>query len=208
MKSFDIKKAHPALYAPKSCDDFHEVLVPELLFLQILGHGDPNTSPAYLEAVQSLYTLSYAIRAVAKKDLGRVHTVGPLEGLWSAEDPRVFAARKKSAWDWTMLISQPDWITPEIAEHARSTAMQKKNAPGALEHVHLAPYAEGTCVQILHVGSYDDEAPTIARLHEEYLPAHGLTFSGRHHEIYLSDPRRVEPAKLRTILRQPVTLIH
>lgn len=207
MQSFDIKKAHAALYAPKSLDDFHEVVVPELLFLQIDGHGDPNTSSAYLAAVQSLYTLSYAIRAVAKKDLGRVHTVGPLEGLWSAEDPRVFAAREKSAWDWTMLIAQPDWITPEITKHARLTAMKKKSAPGALEQVRLAPYGEGTCVQILHVGSYDDEAPTLARLHEEYLPSHGLTFSGRHHEIYLSDPRRVEPAKLRTILRQPVTPI-
>lgn len=205
MDTFDIKKTYPSLYAPKPRDDFHRVEVPELLFLQVDGHGDPNTTPAYIDAVQALYTLSYAIRAVAKHDLGRVHTVGPLEGLWSAEDPRVFAAGKKSAWDWTMLISQPSWITPAIVDQARSTVMKKKGAPTGLDGVRLAPYAEGTSVQILHVGSYDDEAPTLARLHDEYLPAHGLTFSGRHHEIYLSDPRRTEPAKLRTILRQPVT---
>ncbi len=206
MENYDIKKNHPSLYAPGP-GGFHVVEVPELWFLQIDGHGDPNDAPAYVEAVQALYSLSYAIRAVAKHELGRVHTVGPLEGLWSAEDPRVFAARKKSAWDWTMLISQPDWIAPDIVDQATTKAMKKRKAPSALDRIRFAPYAEGTSVQILYVGSYDDEAPVLARLHDEYLPAHGLTFSGRHHEIYLSDPRRTEPAKLRTILRQPVTLI-
>jgi len=207
VDTFDIKKTYPSLYAPRAADDFHIVEVPELLFLQVDGHGDPNTTPAYIDAVQVLYTLSYAIRAVAKHDLRRVHTVGPLEGLWSAEDPRVFAAREKSAWDWTMLISQPTWITPDIFDQAMSTSTKKRKAPTALDRVRLALYAEGISVQILHVGPYDDEAPVLARLHDEYLPAHGLTFSGRHHEVYLSDPRRTEPAKLRTILRQPVTHI-
>jgi hypothetical protein len=95
-----------------------------------------------------------------------------------------------------MMISQPAWITPDVIE----AAMRKKPVDG----VRFAPYAEGTSVQILHVGSYDDEAPVLAELHREYLPRHGLTFNGRHHEIYLSDPRRTAPAKLRTILRQPV----
>jgi len=196
VPSYDIKKALPALYAPKH-GGFHVVDVPEITFLMVDGHGDPNTSPAYTEAVTALYTLSYAVRAIAKTDLGRVHTVGPLEGLWSADDPAVFVTREKSAWDWTMMISQPAWITPDVVE----AAMRRKKA---VDGVRFASYAEGRSVQVLHVGSYDDEAPVLAALHREYLPEHGLTFNGRHHEIYLSDPRRTAPEKLRTILRQPV----
>jgi hypothetical protein len=197
VPSYDIKKALPALYAPKP-GGWHVVDVPELAFLMIDGHGDPNTSSAYTDAVTALYTLSYTVRAIAKAELGRVHTVGPLEGLWSADDPAVFAAREKSAWDWTMMISQPAWITAELVE----AAMRKKKE--AVDGVRFASYAEGTSVQILHVGSYDDEGPVLADLHREYLPEHGLTFNGRHHEVYLSDPRRTAPEKLRTILRQPV----
>ena len=196
MPSHDIKKALPALYAPKR-GGFHVVDVPEIAFLMVDGHGDPNTSPAYTEAVTALYTLSYTVRAIVKTDLGRVHTVGPLEGLWSADDPAVFVTREKSAWDWTMMISQPAWITPDVVEAAK----RKKKA---VDGVRFASYAEGRSVQVLHVGSYDDEAPVLAALHREYLPEHGLTFNGRHHEIYLSDPRRTAPEKLRTILRQPV----
>lgn len=169
------------------------------------GHGDPNVSPAYAQAVEALFSLSYAVRATTKSDLGQVHTVGPLEGLWSAEDPRAFVAGDKSAWDWTMMVSQPTWITPEIIETAMKKAEEKSIA--ALERVRFEPYAEGVSVQILHIGPYDSEAPVLARLHDEYLPEHGLTFDGKHHEVYLSDPRRTEPAKLRTILRQPVTLV-
>ena len=196
MPSYDIKKALPALYAPKP-GGWHVVDVPEIAFLMVDGHGDPNTSPAYTEAVTALYTLSYTVRAIAKSDLGRVHTVGPLEGLWSADDPAAFVTREKSAWDWTMMISQPAWITPDIVE----AAMRKNKA---VDGVRFTSYAEGRSVQVLHVGSYDDEAPVLAALHREYLPEHGLTFNGRHHEIYLSDPRRTAPEKLRTILRQPV----
>lgn len=201
MDSYDVKKALPALYAPKP-GDFHVVDVPELSFLMVDGHGDPNVSPAYTEAVEALYSLSYSVRAAAKAELGRVHTVGPLEGLWSADDPRVFTGGDKGAWDWTMMISQPAWITLETVAKAMEGA--RKKALPALDRVRFEPYDEGRSVQILHRGSYDSEAPVLARLHEEYLPAHGLTWGGRHHEIYLSDPRRVEPAKLRTILRQPV----
>ena len=201
MDSYDIKKALPALYAPEP-GDFHVVEVPELSFLMIDGHGDPNGSPAYAEAVEALFSLSYAVRAVAKSELGRVHTVGPLEGLWSAEDPRAFVAGDKSSWDWTMMICQPSWITPDVIGAATRKAAEKPRA--GLVRVRFAPYTEGTSVQILHIGSYDSEAPVLARLHGEYLPEHGLTFNGRHHEVYLSDARRTDPAKLRTILRQPV----
>ncbi|MDO5736753.1 MAG: GyrI-like domain-containing protein, partial [Propionibacteriaceae bacterium] len=201
MDSYDIKKAYPTLYAPKP-REWHVVEVPELLFLMVDGHGDPNTCSAYTDAVQALYSLSYAVRAIVKQELGRVHTVGPLEGLWSAEDPAAFRTRDKSAWDWTMMISQPAWVTDDIVR--TSLEMPRKKDLPALEHVRLEPYTEGMSVQILHVGSYHDEAPALARLHDDYMPSHGLAFNGRHHEVYLSDPRRTVPAKLRTVLRQPV----
>ncbi len=202
MDNYDIKKARKALYAP-TAKDFTLVDVPPITFVIVDGHGDPNTVPTYLEAVQALFTVSYAVRALAKKTLGRVHTVAPLEGLWSAADYGDFTARKKDAWDWTMMIAQPDWITLEMFDEAAATTRAKGLA--ALDLVRLEEYAEGLSAQILHVGSYDDEAPTLARLHGEFLPRRGLVPTRRHHEIYLSDPRRVEPVRLKTVLRQPVS---
>jgi len=201
MQSYDVKRARKELYAPRP-GGFVLVDVPELTFLMVDGHGDPNTSESCREAVEGLYTASYAVRAVAKAELGRVHTVAPLEGLWSAEDMSVFRTREKSAWDWTMMIAQPDWITPEIADRALERARPKR--PEAIERVRFERYAEGRSVQVLHIGSYDDEGPVLARLHDVFLPESGLVPTKRHHEIYLSDPRKTEPARLRTILRQPV----
>jgi len=202
VQAYDVKKALPELYAPKP-GDFQVVDVPEMAFLMIDGHGDPNTAASYREAIEALYTASYAVRAVAKARLETAHTVGPLEGLWSADDPAAFRARDKGAWDWTMMIHQPEWITAEMVDEALAAA-QKKKGPPALPLVRFERYDEGRSVQILHVGSYDDEAPTLERLHREHMPAHGLDFNGRHHEIYLSDARKTEPARLRTVLRQPV----
>ena len=203
MATHDVKKERKELYSGRA-GELVEVEVPEMQFLMVDGHGDPNTAPEYAEAVEALYTASYGVRALAKKELGRVHTVAPLEGLWSAEDMETFRTRDKGAWDWTMMIVQPDCITAELAERAVATARRKKGLL-ALDRIRFETFTEGRCVQVLHVGAYDDEGPTIARLHDEYLPAHGLAPRGRHHEIYLSDPRKVEPEKLRTILRQPVT---
>lgn len=202
MQTYDLKKERKDLYAPKP-GNFEIIDVPEMTFLLIDGHGDPNTSSAYGEAVEALYAASYAVRAVAKARLGRVHTVAPLEGLWSAEDPEVFRTRDKSAWDWTMMIAQPDWITADMIDEALA-AVQKKRLP-ALGRIRCERYAEGRSVQVLHLGSYDDEGPTLGRLHDEFLPDNGLVPTGPHHEIYLSDARKTEPAKLKTILRQPVT---
>jgi hypothetical protein len=202
VQAYDVKKERSDLYAPGRA--FAVVDVPEMAFLMVDGHGDPNTAPAYRSAVEALYTASYAVRATARAALDRVHVVAPLEGLWTAADLAVFSTRDKSAWDWTMMIAQPDWLSPALIEEALTTARRKKGAPAALELLRFERYAEGRSVQILHVGSYDDEGPTLARLHEEYLPAHGLAPTGRHHEIYLSDPRRTEPARRRTVLRQPV----
>lgn len=201
MQTYDVKKERRQLYAPRP-GGFELVDVPEMWFLMVDGHGDPNTSAAYRQAVEALYATSYAVRAI-EKQRGRVHTVAPLEGLWSAEDLAVFRTRDKGAWDWTMMIAQPDWTTPATVEQALAAAEAKRSP--ALGLVRFERYPEGRSAQILHIGSYDDEGPVLERLHDEFLPANGLAPTGRHHEIYLSDPRRTEPATLRTILRQPVT---
>ncbi|WP_116205765.1 GyrI-like domain-containing protein [Amycolatopsis circi] len=202
MEKYDVKKARRALYSPPS-KDFTVVDVPALQYLAADGHGDPNTAPEYSNAVEALYGIAYAVKFASKKTLGRDFVVGPLEGLWRADDPSVFLTRDKEKWDWTMLISQPDWITEEMVRETAESVAKKKDNP-ALAGVQLRTLAEGTSVQILHLGSYDDETPTLNRLHHEYLPEHDLTFNGDHHEIYLSDPRRTAPEKLKTVLRQPV----
>ena len=197
MEKLDFK-ADP-LYKPGR--EFEVVEVPTFEFLMVDGHGDPNTAREYAEAVEALYALSYAAKFASKRE-GRDYVVGPLEGLWWGEGE--FAALSKSEWSWTMMIRQPDWLTDEIRDASRSAAA-KKNLP-ALEHVRHAPLAEGTALQVMHLGPYDDEAPTIARMHE-WIAANGYRETTAHHEIYLGDPRRTEPAKLKTILRQPMALL-
>lgn len=170
------------------------------------GHGDPNTEPAYQQAVEALYSAAYKIKFFSKK-AGLDYVVPPLEGLWWAEDMETFTtARDKSTWDWTMMIMTPDWISQEAVELAVEEVKKKKDLP-ALQRLRLEAYREGLSVQILHVGSYDDEGPVLEQLHNQWLPDQGFQTNGKHHEIYLSDPRRVEPARLMNILRQPVSLI-
>ncbi|WP_026374300.1 GyrI-like domain-containing protein [Agrococcus lahaulensis] len=177
--------------------------VPPLSYLAIDGHGDPN-GPAFAEAVTALYPLAYAVKTASKRELDRDFVVMPLEGLWSANDWSSFTdARDKTRWDWTLLILQPDWIDEAMLEAARERA-DAKGAAARLADVRLERLEEGRCAQTLHVGAFDDEGPVLARVHDEILPAEGLRPRGRHHEIYLSDARRVEPARRRTILRQPV----
>jgi hypothetical protein len=202
LVKYDIKQAHRELYAPPA-KDFVVVDVPELRYVAVDGHGDPNTSKAYANAVEALFGVAYAVKFASKRTLDRDFVVGPLEGLWRAADPTAFLTRDKDAWNWTMMISQPDWITEDMVRTAVADVARKKDNP-ALADLRLLNLVEGACVQILHIGSYDDEAPTLDRLHQRYLPDNGLTFNGDHHEVYLSDPRRTEPAKRRTILRQPV----
>ena len=199
VEKYDIKKAHKRLYAP-SAKNFELVEVPELSYLAVDGHGDPNTSSAYADAVEALYSVAYAVKFASKRELERDFVVGPLEGLWWAEDMSTFLTRDKSAWDWTMLIAQPDWITARMVQAAIERVAAKK----ALPELRMLTLTEGMSAQILHVGSYDDEGPTLDRLHHEYLPEQGLTYNGHHHEVYLSDPRRTAPEKLKTVLRQPV----
>ncbi|MET4061709.1 hypothetical protein ABIB35_003286 [Arthrobacter sp. UYP6] len=202
MEKFDIKKSYPQLYAPKS-GDFTLVEVPVLQYLAYNGHGDPNTSAEYTDALECLYPAAYAVKFASKKDMDRDFTVGPLEGQWRAADMEAFTRGDKGSWDWTMLVAQPPWITEDLLRAALDSVRRKRNPPG-LDRVHLLALEEGTCAQILYIGAYNAEGPVLERLHHHWMPAHGLTFNGDHHEIYLSDPRRTAAEKLRTVLRQPV----
>ncbi|MFM9588136.1 GyrI-like domain-containing protein [Streptomyces scabiei] len=199
---YDVKRALKACYAPKNTD-WELVDVPELRYLAVDGHGDPNTAAAYRHAVEALYAVAYTVKFTSKRELGEDFVVGPLEGLWWADDMDDFLARRKDDWRWRMLINVPGWITDPMIEEARTAALAKKDRP-ALRDVRPETLREGTSAQVLHIGSYDDETPVLTRLHRDYLPAHGLREAGLHHEIYLSDPRRTDPARLRTVLRQPV----
>jgi hypothetical protein len=176
--------------------------IPPMNFVMVDGSGNPNTAPAYKTAIEWLYAISYALKFAAKAQ-GHDYVVPPLEGLWWADNPADFVARNKDNWHWTMMIMAPDFITPATFEAAVAKTAKKASGqqPASLRH---ARYDEGQSLQVLHVGSYDDEGPLLAQLHDIEMPARGLTFNGHHHEIYLGDPRRTAPARLKTILRQPV----
>lgn len=184
--------------------EFRIVEVPDLHYLMIDGHGNPNSSATFTHAIEALYPVAYKLKFASKKELGRDYVVMPLEGLWWAEDMDAFTTyRDKSRWDWTLMIMVPEWVDQDLF----ATAVQQagaKNGAARLDEIRLEPLSEGRCVQTLHIGSYDDEAELLARMHHEFIPAHGLKMTGKHHEIYLSDARKVAPDRLRTILRQPV----
>jgi len=183
--------------------EFRVLDVPSLQYLLVDGHGDPNTAE-YADAIGALYPIAYQIKFASKQDLGRDYVVPPLEALWWAPDMDVFTtARDKSQWDWTAMIMVPDWITSDMFDDAVARAAAKSR-PTSLDRVRFERLDEGRCVQTLHIGSYDDEAEVLAKLHQDFIPNAGLKVTGKHHEIYLSDARKVAPAKLRTILRQPV----
>lgn len=202
MSPYDVKRELKDFYAPNN-REWALVEVPAQQFIAVSGKGNPNTAPEYARAVEALYAVAYTLKFASKR-AGRDFVVGPLEGLWWSPDPAVFAARAKDSWHWRMLISQPDRITDADIKEAMETALAKKKLPtiASVEHETLH---EGTCAQLLHIGSYDDETPALTALHTDYLPANNLIERGHHHEIYLGDPRRTAPEKLKTVLRQPVS---
>lgn len=200
MANIDLKKVYRDHYSAKPKPSLVEV--PARPFLMIDGRGDPNTSEAYRNAVLALYPLAYGIRKELKDRTGDAYTVMPLEGLWWVDDMTQFSVEDKSDWQWTALICQPDIVTEELlADIAPAVVEKKKLESGHL--VRLDQYDEGKAAQILHLGPYSEEAPTIERLHQ-FIANGGYELRGRHHEIYLSDPRKVEPEKVKTIIRQPI----
>jgi hypothetical protein len=199
----DLKKELRYLYGP-SARVVQRVDVPTLRFLKIDGEGDPNTSPAYAEAVEALFALSYALKFRAKKSpLEISYGVMPLEGLWWADDMSSFTAGDRSDWQWTMMIMQPDFLDGELIEETRIAVVAKKKLPG-LDRVRLESFTEGLSAQTMHVGPFSAEGPTIERVHR-FIEESGRKPSGKHHEIYLSDIRKADPAKWKTVIRQPMT---
>ena len=201
MKKIDLVKEMKTLYQP-SAREVVEVTVPAMNFLMIDGQGDPNTSQSYAEAIDALYTLAYALKFMVKKgELEIDYGVMPLEGLWWADDMTQFTTADKSGWKWTMMIAQPDFVTRAMVEQALADVRKKKN-PAALPLIRFEAYAEGRSAQILHVGPFTEEGPTIEKVHH-YIDARGQR-RGKHHEIYLTDIRRADPAKWKTVIRQPM----
>jgi hypothetical protein len=202
-QKLDFKKEYKSLFTP-SAKEPEIVEVPAFKYIMIDGRGDPNTSKDFQDKIQVLYGLSYTIKFMLKLDKTDPFdfTVPPLSGLWCADDITAFAEGRKHEWKWTLMILMPDRVTREVFEEGKKKLEEKKN-PTFLELANFEIYEEGLSAQITHMGPYAEEGPTIAKLHD-FFHGKGYTFNGRHHEIYLSDPRKCKPEKMRTILRQPI----
>ncbi|MGB5386905.1 MAG: GyrI-like domain-containing protein, partial [Eudoraea sp.] len=201
MDKIDYKKELKHLYKPSPRKiEFRDI--PKMNFLMIDGIGDPNTSLAYKEAIEALYSLSYTLKFMIKKgELGIDYSVMPLEGLWWVDDMSKFDHNKKEDWKWTALIMQPEAVTKELVAIAIEEVRKKKN-PKALSKIRFEAFKEGKVAQTLHIGPFSEEGPTIKKMHD-FIIDNGHNLSGKHHEIYLSDIRRAAPEKWKTIVRQP-----
>ena len=204
----DYKKTQKDLYQPKTTPSI--VDVPEMLFIMVDGRGNPNTSESYKESIEILYGLSYAIKM--SKMSGNApegyfeYTVPPLEGLWWLADDGDVDFTDKEKYCWTSMIRQPEFVTREVFEAAK-TALTKKKQALDLSRARLESFTEGLCAQVMHVGPYDDEPATIALLYQ-FIADSGyqadISETRRHHEIYLGDPRKIAPEKRKTVLRYPI----
>ena len=201
MEKLDLKKLYKTLYNP-SAKEFTILEIPPLKYLMVDGHGDPNTAPAYAQAIQTLYGLAYTIKFHVKKTLEKDFTVMGLEGLWWVPDMSHFSTSRKDDWDWTAIMLMPDFVDQEIFAEAKRQLIAKGKGPLA-EIARLEAYEEGTCVQVMYFGLYANEGPTIAKMHAHAIE-NGYRLDGKHHEIYMNDARRVAPDKLKTIIRQPI----
>lgn len=201
MDKIDLKRELKHLYRP-SAKEVVEVDVPTMSYLMVDGEGDPNTAQAYSDAVEALFSVSYAVKFMVKKGESAIdYAVMPLEGLWWADDMSRFATADKSNWKWTMMIMQPSFAAPEIIDGAIAAVKKKKN-PAAISKLRLEELSEGRCAQIMHIGPFSEEGPTIAKVHRFVETRSRL--AGKHHEIYLSDIRKADPSKWKTIIRQPM----
>ncbi len=202
-RKLDPRKEWGDLYAP-SAKKVVEVDVPDMRFLMVDGRGDPETSASYKEAVEALYALSYAIKFAVKKEEGIDYRVMPLEGLWWMDgepDSLEDIMRNRDAWRWTSMISQPEWVSEERVENALASVGKKKGLP-ALRRVRFESFREGRAAQIMHVGPFSEEGPTVERV-DRFIEERGFGMRVKHHEIYLTDPRRTAPEKNKTIIRHP-----
>ncbi|WGS84000.1 GyrI-like domain-containing protein [Methylomonas sp. UP202] len=201
MDKIDLREELKHLYQA-SAKSVVQVEVPPLKYLMMDGEGDPNTSQAYAQAVEALFSVSYTVKFMVKKGPQALdYSVMPLEGLWWADDMAVFADNDKAKWKWTMMILQPAFVADDVIDAAIAEVRRKKKLPG-IDRPRLENFSEGLCAQILHIGPFCDEGPSIERLHE-YIDTRSCRI-GKHHEIYLSDIRRAAPKNWKTIIRQPM----
>ena len=205
MSPVDLVRQLKPLYTPSPRHP-SIVEVPELSFLMIDGRGDPSSSEAYQDALAALYGIAFTLKFALKKSAPeRDFKVAPLEGLWwgDAERPSMDQLQAdRDAWNWTMMIAMPDEVTSAEVSDAAAAAARRRSLPAA-GGIRLARFAEGLAAQIMHVGPYSAEAPTIERLHA-FADEQGYDLRGRHHEIYLGDPRRTAPERLKTVIRHPI----
>ena len=201
MGKIDYKKTLKAFYGP-SAKKVVEVDLPTMNFLMIDGKGNPGTSEEFAQAVEVLYPVCYTLKFMVKKGKAGIdYGVLPLEGLWWADDMSDFVSGNKDRWKWTLMIMQPDLVSSEMVEQAILQVREKKN-PAGLSKLRFESFHEGRSAQTLHIGSFDEEGPTIIRVHQ-FIEEAGYRLSGKHHEIYLNDPRRTAPERLKTVIRQP-----
>ena len=201
MAKVDMKKELKQLYHA-STKNIAQVEVPTLNYVMVDGEGDPNSSPAYAQAIEALFSVAYTAKFMVKKGTQALdYAVMPLEGLWWADDMSAFVANDRSKWKWTMMIMQPQLVTNETLATAIDAVRKKKSLP-AIDRLRISAFTEGLCAQVLHVGPFTEEGPTIERLHSFIDARTGK--AGKHHEIYLTDIRRAEPRKWKTIIRQPM----
>jgi len=202
MAKIDLKKELKHLYKP-SAKEVVVVDVPKMNFLMIDGSGDPNTAQEYQDAIEALYAVSYALKFMVKRGETAIdYAVMPLEGLWWTDDMSQFSTENKDIWKWTAMIMQPEYVTKDLVDEALPQVKKKKNPP-ALSKIRFESFHEGLAAQIMHIGPYAAEAPTIEKMHD-FAKENGYELRGKHHEIYLSDPRRTAPEKMKTVIRQPV----
>lgn len=202
MEKVDFKKQLKHIYNP-TAKEVSIVNVPAMNFLMINGHGNPNTSKLYKSAIEALFAVSYALKFMIKKsDLAIDYKVMPLEGLWWVEDMTQFSLDNKDAWLWTAMMMQPEYVTKELVEEAKRQVDKKKGLSN-LTMMRFESFHEGQVVQIMHIGPYTTEPETIQRM-KNFIKENDFIENGKHHEIYLSDPRKAAPEKMKTIIRQPV----
>ena len=200
MSKIDFKKEWKHLYHPSS-KKVNLVDVPAMQFVAIDGVGDPNNSQSFRQATEALYGMAFTIKFSAKEE-GQDFTVMPLEALWWMKNGTTLDIQRKSEWLWTVMIMLPDFVTPDIFDQAKEKLKNKKN-PAALSLLRLDKPEEKKAITIMHIGPYNAEGPTLAKMYA-FARENDLTLAGKHHEIYLSDPRRTAPEKLKTVLRHPV----
>jgi hypothetical protein len=203
MEKMDYKKQLKHLYGP-SARKVQIVEVPEMNFLMVDGEGDPNSAQSFSDAIEALYAVSYTLKFTVKKgEMGVDYGVLPLEALWWSDDMSAFSTGNKDVWKWTLMIMQPEFITLEMVKEVTEEVRRKKKID-SLPLLRFEPFKDGKAAQMMHIGPFSEEGPTIEKVHL-FIEQNGSLRVGKHHEIYLSDIRRAAPEKWKTIVRQPMS---